>query len=220
MKWPLVLLRNVKIKTIRGDFVFTDLNLTVEPGRAVIITGPPGSGKTSIAELILGVRQPTEGTVELFGETLKGRSRSQIRRFRRKIGGVGGPFGLVPTMTVAENIALPLVINGERVSSLKERLAKVMGEFNLLKLASQYPRTLTRVENTLAQIARATIAHQPLMIIDEPSAGLDQKTYLEICDYMVKVSISGRSMLVLSSDPPPQKIPESRQFEIANGRLE
>jgi|CXWL01.1.fsa_nt_gi ABC-type ATPase involved in cell division len=220
MKWPLVLLSNVKIKTVRGDFVFTDLNLTVEPGKAVIITGPPGSGKTSIAELILGVRQPAEGTVELFGETLKGRSRSQIRRFRRKIGGVGGPFGLVPTMTVAENIALPLVINGERVSSLKERLAKVMGEFNLLKLASQYPRTLTRVENTLAQIARATVAHQPLMIIDEPSAGLDRKTYLEICDYMVKVSVSGRSMLVLSSDPPPQKIPESRQFEIANGRLE
>ena len=219
MKWPLVLLRNVKVRTIRGDFVFTDLNLTIDPGRTVIVTGPPGSGKTSIAELILGVRHPEEGTIELFGETLKKRNVGQMRHFRRKIGGVGGMFGLVPTMTVAENIALPLVIAGERLRAQKDRLAKVMGEFNLLKLASQYPRTLTRVENTLTQIARASIAHQPLLIIDEPSAGLDVKTYLEICDYMVKVSVSGRSMLILSSDPPPQQIPDSRQFQIANGRI-
>jgi ABC-type multidrug transport system ATPase subunit len=89
----------------------------------------------------------------------------------------------------------------------------------LLKQASEFPRRLTRVENSLVQFARASIANQPLIIIDEPSAGLDLKTYQRIFEYLVKLSLSGRSMVILSSETPPGEIPNTDFYRIEQGTL-
>ncbi|MEW6051631.1 MAG: ATP-binding cassette domain-containing protein [Candidatus Zixiibacteriota bacterium] len=219
-QWPLIDIRHLKVKNERGDLVFTDLSIELQPGQSMIITGPAGSGKTTIAELLVGLKSPYEGSLELFGEAVKpGRTR-QMRKFRRKIGGVGGPWGLIPSMTVTENILLPLIIAGERPRTQRERLRKMLNEFGLSKVAGHHPAHLTRVESTLCQIARASIANQPLVVLDEPSAGLDIPTYQHVCEYMVKASVSGRSMLVLSSELPPQEIPGSIHYRIVNGRLE
>jgi putative ABC transport system ATP-binding protein len=139
---------------------------------------------------------------------------------RGRIGGVGGPFELVPSLTVAENITLPMVIHAERKKIQRERLLKMLSEFSLLKLAAKYPSHLTRVENTLVQFARAFAANQPLVIIDEPSAGLDPATYERVFEYLVKVSLSGRSMIMLVSQEPPGKLPHSRDYRLINGALE
>ena len=219
-QWPLIDIQHLKVKNERGDFIFTDLCLNLQPGQSVIITGPAGSGKTTIAELLVGLRYPMEGTMELFGESIKLGRRRQMRKFRRKIGGVGGPWGLIPSMTVTENILLPLVIAGERPKTQRDRLRRMLNEFGLSKVSNQRPANLTRVENTLCQIARASIANQPLVVLDEPSAGLDTPTYQHVCEFMVKASVSGRSMLVLSSELPPQEIPGSVHHRIVNGRLE
>ncbi len=87
-------------------------------------------------------------------------------------------------------------------------------------MAGHRPAHLTRVESTLCQIARASIANQPLVVLDEPSAGLDIPTYQHVCEFMVKASVSGRSLLVLSSELPPQEIPGSVHYRIVDGRLE
>ena len=125
----------------------------------------------------------------------------------------------MPSMTVAENIVFPLVISGLKKRSRQERLLKMLTEFSLLKKAGDYPGTLTRVEHTLVQFARASVANQPLIIIDEPSAGLDQATAQRVFEYLVKVSLSGRSMVILSSEPLTQKLPNSEHYEIKNGVL-
>ncbi len=212
-------LTNVHLESDRGDDIFTDLNLIVNAGQSAMISGPAGSGKTCLVEMLLGMRPPSSGSVELFGEVLKPRKRSQHRRLRRKIGGVGGIYGLAPAFTVAENIAFPLVIGGERKKSLREKTLRIMGEFSLLKQAGEYPDRLTRVEYTLVQFARASIADQPLLIIGGPSEALDSKTYEDIFEYLIKVAASGRSMLILSSELPLGQLPNMDFYQIEQGKL-
>lgn len=217
MNGPLVELENVCARTDRGEEIFRGLNFALPQGRSAVIVGGAGSGKTTLAELLLGMQQPVSGKIEVFGEPI--RRRSAIRRIRRKIGGVGGPFSLISTLSVAENILMPLIISGERASIQRERLGRLLGELNLTKQANQYPSSLTRVENTLVQIARASVASQPLMLIDEPSAGLDPRTYLRVLEYLHKASLFGRSMLILASEKPPLEMPNSSCYIISEGNL-
>jgi putative ABC transport system ATP-binding protein len=213
-------LDGIYVRNDRGGYVFRDLTLKIEPGQSAIIEGSSGSGKTTLAELLIGVRRPERGTMRLFGREIKPGRKRAVREARRKIGGVGGPFDLVPSLSVAENITLPLVISAERKKVQRERLLKMLSEFSLLKLAGRYPASLTRVERTLVQIARAAIGNQPLMIIDEPSAGLDPVTYERVAEFLVRIAVSGRSMILLVSQQPPGKIPNSRHYRLTNGVLE
>lgn len=212
-------LNNVDLESDRGGQVFHNLSLRLEAGRSAVITGPAGSGKTSLVELLVGLRFAQSGSIELFGECLRAGQARAIKRIRRRIGGVGGIFALIPSFTVAENITLPLVLAGERRKVRHERLLKMLTEFSLLKRAGDYPHSLTRVESTLVQFARASIAHQTLMVIDEPLAGLDRKTYQRIFEYLVTVSLSGRSMIILSSEIPSQQLPNTDYYQLENGAL-
>ena len=220
MKEPVVELSGIHLRTDRGSYVFRDMSLTIEPGQSVVIDGPSGAGKTSLAELLVGLRRPERGSIRLFGREVRPGRKRAVREARRRIGGVGGVFDLVPSLTVAENITLPLVIAAERKKVQRERLLKMLSEFSLLKLAGKYPQHLTRVERTLVQIARAAIANQPLIIIDEPSAGLDPATYDRVSEFLVRIAVSGRSMLLLVSQEPPGTIPNTRHLRLSNGVLE
>ena len=219
MQGTLVHLSNIQVRTKRGEELFSGLNFTLQAERSAVIIGGAGSGKSTFFELLLGMQRPLSGTIELFGEQFQRPSGRQLRRIRRKIGGVGGPFGLVPSLTVAENIQMPLIIAGERAEHQKERMLKLLGEFSLLNHAVQSPASLTRVEHMLVQIARASIAYQPLMIIDEPSAGLDSRTYSSVFEYLIQASQSGRSLIILSSEKPPMDIPNSDTYKISGGAL-
>lgn len=217
MAESIVQLTNVYLKSDRGTEVFRDLNLRLAPGESAVIVGGAGAGKTLLVELLVGLRFPDAGAVELFGELVR---RSSLKRLRRKIGGVGGPFDLLPTLTVAENIALPLVLAGERRRTIRERLRKVLAEFSLLPQASAYPTHLTRVERALVMFARASVANQPLVIIDEPLAGLDSRTAERIVEWLTRAALSGRTMIILASDRFAGDLPNCRRYRLVNGVLE
>jgi len=212
-------LNNLYLKSDRGEVIFKDLNFKLTAGQSAVIVGAAGSGKSLLVELLIGRRYPESGSVELFGEVIKPCRKKMIKRIRRKIGGVGGLFKLVPSYNVAENILYPLILTAERKKVRKEQLLKMLTEFSLLKQTGELPHNLTRVENTLVQLARATIANQPLIIIDELLAGLDQKTYQRIYDYLVKLSLSGRSMVILSSEKLTKEVPNTSNYTIMNGAL-
>jgi len=219
-KRSIVELSNVYMKSDRGNLVFQDLNLSLTAGRSAVITGAAGSGKSSLVELITGIRGCDGGSVELFGKLVKVKKKRLLKQLRRKIGGVGGIYSLIPSFNVAENIIYPLVISGERNKIIKERLLNMLREFSLLKQAGEYPDGLTRVEKTLVLFARASIANQPLIIIDEPLAGLDLNTFERIYEYLVRVSLSGRSMIILTSEPLVKVLPNTDNFYIRNGALQ
>lgn len=220
MKEPIVELAEIQMRTDRGGYVFRNLNLTLAAGDSIIVSGSSGSGKTMLIKLLLGAAFPESGTVRLFGQEIRKGRRRRINRVRKRIGGVGGTFGLMPSLTVSENITYPLVLTGTPRRVVKERLLRMLSEFSLLKLANQYPHHLTRVENYLAQFARAAIANQPLLLIDEPAAGLDPENHARVMDFLVKVSLSGRSMIIVVSEPPEEKIPHTTLFHLVNGVLE
>ncbi|MFH1687673.1 MAG: ATP-binding cassette domain-containing protein [bacterium] len=211
---------NVYLTSDRGDPIFSNLNLQVPAGHSAVIVGPAGSGKSCLLQMLVGRRWPDSGSVELLGNCLQRHRNGLVNRIRRRVGGIGGIFGLVPTLTVAENVAFPLILNGERKRSRREKLMKTLADFSLLRVASEYPAALTRVENTLAQFARASISAQPIVLIDEPLAGLDTQTYDRIFDYLVKISLSGRSMIMVAGDPPKKQLPQAKHYEIRNGTLQ
>lgn len=213
-------LQNVDLSYRRSGEILRNLGLSVDAGGTAVISGGPGSGKSSIAELLVGLKFPRSGSVEVFGEQLRPGRRRALDRVRRKVGGVGGIFGLMPSYTVAENITYPLVVNGASKRFCKERLFKMLTEFSLLKKAGDYPHTLTRVEMTLVQLARASVAEQPLLLIDEPMAGLDQTTARRVFEYLYKASVSGRTMILLVSDRPSEALPNSTYYELKGGTLQ
>jgi len=215
----IVEINNVFLKSDRGAQIFKNLNFKLSPGRSAVIQGSAGSGKSSLVELLIGFRRPESGSIELFGERIGTLGFIRLNRFRRKIGGVGGLFELIPSYTVAENIAFPLVLAGESSKARKELLLKMLSEFSLIKQAGAYPRRLTRVERSLVQFARASIANQPLMIIDEPSAGLDSGTYGRIHEFLVKASFSGRSMIILTSEKTAEILPNTDYYHLKSGEL-
>ena len=96
----------------------------------------------------------------------------------------------------------------------------MLTEFSLINRAGDYPSDLTRVQKALVQYARASVANQPLIIIDEPSAGLDHSTSERIFKYLQDVSMSGLSMIILCSEKISYELPNSDYYEIKNGTLE
>ena len=216
----IIKLESIYLRSDRGKPLFKDLNFSLLPGRSAVIIGSAGSGKTLLAELLMGLRYPDDGNVIVFGKEIRSSRSWVLSKTRRRIGGVGGPFDLIPRLTVSENITLPLVIAGERKKVQRERLLKMLSEFSLLRQAGEYPAQLTRVEKTLVMFARASIANQPLMIIDEPAAGLDARTSGRVFDWLTRVSLSGRSMLILASEKPKQELPNTDFYTLQNGVLQ
>ncbi len=220
MEEKIVEMVNVYLDSGRGEEIFKNLNFSLKSGRTSVITGGPGSGKTSFVEMIVGRQFAKSGSIEVFGENIKSGRNKAINNVRKMIGGVGGIFDLIPSYNVSENIAFPIVVTAKNKKYRHERTLKMLTEFSLVNRAGDYPSDLTRVQKTLVQYARASVTNQPLIIIDEPSAGLDNLTSERIFKYLHEVAISGLSMIILCSERITHELPLADFYEIKNGTLE
>jgi ABC-type ATPase involved in cell division len=215
----LVELVTVTVRSDAGYIVFENLNFVLLAGETAIIRGATGSGKTALAELIVGQRSPDLGTIKLFGHPLNLRNRTVLSQTRRRIGGVGGIFSLIDRQTVSDNLLYPLLIRGDSRASQKSRLKQALTQFNLLGRKRDKITALTRGEKLMVMFARAVIADQPLLLIDEPLDLLELPKFEEVINILQRLSAAGHALLILTSGQRQLVIPGAAEFELAEGRL-
>ncbi len=189
-----------------GDVTVTalnDVNFAVERGEFVAIMGPSGSGKSTLLHLLGGLDTPTSGEVVLAGQPLSQLSDDQITRFRRqKIGFIFQFYNLLPTLTAAENVVLPLLIDGRTASEYKARLQVLLSLVSLEDRASHLPDQLSGGQQQRVAIARAFINDPEIVLADEPTGNLDSRSGKSILDLLRKACRELEATIVIVTHDP------------------
>ncbi len=187
----------VKVRALRG------IDLEIRSGQLTLLVGPSGCGKTTLLSIIAGILAPTSGMVETLGQSLATLNANQRARMRlHSIGFVFQQFNLVPTLSVAENVALPMLIagfsNSEALKSAEEHLTKVgLGEFG-----QQSPSRLSGGQQQRVAFARALVLGPKLIVCDEPTSALDAKTGHLVMQTLRTVALRpDRAVAVVTHDP-------------------
>jgi putative ABC transport system ATP-binding protein len=183
--------------------ILRGIDLEVEPGEFVCVMGPSGSGKSSLLHLLSGLDEPSAGAVWLAGDDLAKLPERRRTLLRRKtVAYVFQFFHLLPNLSVRENIALPLAIQGIRPERENERVNEVALSLGLDRRLSSLPHQLSGGEMQRTSIARALLGGQPLLLCDEPTGNLSQKAGLEVMQILSRCAHEqGRAVLLVTHNP-------------------
>jgi putative ABC transport system ATP-binding protein len=176
--------------------VLNDVNLEVHPGEAVAILGASGSGKSTLLGLLAGLDTPTSGSVRVFGqalETIDEDGRAMLRAGR--VGFVFQSFQLLPGMTALENVMLPVELAGQQ--GAREVAREALRQVGLESRVLHYPNQLSGGEQQRVAIARAFAARPDVLLADEPTGNLDQRTGGRISDLLFRLREESGAALVL-----------------------
>ena len=177
------------------------VDLKVEPGAMVAVMGPSGSGKSTLLTIAGSLEEPTKGEVLIDGAPLSRMSRNDKARLRRRsVGYVFQDFNLLPGLTAAENVSLPLELDG--TSARKARIAalKALDGLGLGQRASHYPDQLSGGERQRVAIARAVVGAPPVLLADEPTGNLDSATGAAILALLEDLNRQGTTVVIITHD--------------------
>ena len=169
--------------------VLNDINIEIKDGEFVSLMGPSGSGKSTLLYLVGGLDRPTSGKVLINDKDISKLSDTEMAKLRRKdIGFVFQFYNLVQNLTVEENIMLPVVMNGEKESSYKERLNDILKIIGLEDKRKNLPKELSGGQQQRVSIARAIILNPSIIFADEPIGNLDSKSGKEVMELFKKIN--------------------------------
>jgi putative ABC transport system ATP-binding protein len=200
---PIVRLSGVEKSFVEGGRqrpVLRRLDLAIEKGECIVILGRSGSGKTTLLNLMSGIDQPDAGLVEVAGlELSKMNERDRTLFRRRRIGFIFQFFNLIPTLTVEENLLLPLELRGDVTEKERKAALGWLDAVGLADRAGGYPDRLSGGEQQRVAIARA-LSHDPdLLLADEPTGNLDLETGRRVLDLLDKLAEeTGKTMVMVT----------------------
>ena len=198
--------------------ILHDISLEIAPGERLGLTGPSGSGKSSLLMLMGGLERASSGEITVAGRALGPMSEDALARFRRdRLSVVFQSFHLIPTMTALENVATPLELAGHGDAFARAEAA--LEEVGLAARAGHYPAELSGGEQQRVALARALAPRPALLLADEPTGNLDSATGARIIDLLFDLSARHGTTLVLVTHDPQLAARCGRVVHLVDGRL-
>ncbi|HNE42162.1 MAG: ABC transporter ATP-binding protein [Betaproteobacteria bacterium] len=219
---PLIELTGIERVFQLGDsevHALAQLDLAIDAGEYVAVMGPSGSGKSTLLNLLGLLDRPDAGVYRLENRDVTTLSPEEQARVRsRRIGFVFQSFHLVPRLTAAENIALPMTLAGIPPRQRAERVGRALQDFGLEHRADHRPDQLSGGQRQRVAIARATIMEPALLLADEPTGNLDRHTGDEVVHLLEELNGRGVTLVVVTHDPA-LGARAKRQLVMEDGRL-
>ena len=177
------------------------IDLTVEAGELVAIMGPSGSGKSTLLTIAGSLEDATDGEVIIDGSTVSGRSRNEKAQLRRRsMGFVFQDFNLLPGLTAAENVAMPLELDGTAARPARKQALAALDELGLADRADHFPDDLSGGERQRVAIARAVVGDRRLLLADEPTGALDSVNSEAVMRLLRQICSRGAAGVVVTHD--------------------
>ncbi len=204
----------VKVTALDG------VDFRVEQGEFVAIMGPSGSGKSTLLHMLGGLDAPTSGEVILAGQPLSQLSDDQITRVRRqKVGFIFQFYNLLPTLTAAENVALPLLIDGKSAGAYQKRIDEALGLVGLKDRADHRPDQLSGGQQQRVAIARAFVTDPEIVLADEPTGNLDSRSGTAILELLRQTCRELNATIAMVTHDPRAASYASRVVFLKDGRI-
>lgn len=195
---------NAMVQALRG------VDLDVYGGELTMLVGPSGCGKTTLLSILAAILHPTAGEVWALGSNLTALSTAKRTAFRRtNVGFVFQQFNLLPTLTAAENVTVPLVLAGWSKRAALDEAFKLLDRMGMRERGDHLPGQLSGGQQQRVAIARALVHHPRVLVCDEPTSALDHKTGTAILQLLRSIAVEGdRAVMIVTHD--------SRIFEFAD----
>lgn len=205
---------DVRVQALRG------VDLDIPSGEMTLLVGPSGCGKTTLISIMAGLLDPTAGEVELLGKDRRELRGGALVKFRAKnIGFVFQQYNLLPALTAAENVAVPLIIGGMQRARAIELGAERLAAVGLGDKTRSFPSTLSGGQQQRVAIARALVHNPRLLVCDEPTAALDAVSGKRVMELLRQTSVQpGRAVIVVTHDNRVYQFGD-RIVEMSDGRV-
>ncbi|MDI6617492.1 MAG: ABC transporter ATP-binding protein [Clostridiales bacterium] len=193
--------RNLKkVYGSRGNIctALHDIDLDIKEGEFVGIMGPSGAGKTTLLNIISTIDKPSGGTVTIGGEDIVKMDEEKLSIFRRnKLGFIFQDFNLLDTLTVKENVVLPLALSRMDIGKIEERLKEISASLGIDDILNKYPYEISGGQKQRTAAARAIISHPALILADEPTGALDSKSSAELLQALSNLNEKNRATIMM-----------------------
>ena len=196
-----------------------DVNLHVQKGDFVYVTGPSGAGKTTLLKMLYGAVSPTSGKLLVGGVDASKLSQKQLPFLRRNLGVVFQDFKLIPNRTVADNVGLALEVLGMPREDIWRRARAVLNTVGLRGREDAYPMDLSGGEQQRVAVARAIVNDPAILLADEPTGNLDGAMAVEVMEILLAVNLRGTTVMVATHDTGLMNRFPNRKLRFESGRL-
>lgn len=215
----IIRLKDVTKKYFPDSIVFSGIDLEIEKGEFVFLTGPSGIGKSTMLRILFCAERPTSGEIWVDGVALSSLSNAQVPYLRRKIGIIFQDFKLLPNRTIFDNVALSLEVIGLGKKQAEQRVMQVLEGVGLTGKKSHYPLELSGGEQQRVSIARAVVNRPSIILADEPTGNLDLQRTEEVVMLMEELNARGATIIFATHDESLFKNTHRRVLRLFNGKI-